>query len=100
MIYIFIVFFTGIYLLQIMIRAFVCFFYNVNIFYVIFLIICIFSGFLFVYFKIPKILSPLFYPSLMLDDSFLIYMNIFRNLIMTILFMIIGYFTYLNRDVI
>lgn len=83
-----------------MIRSFVYFFYNVNIFYVIFLIICIFSGFLFVYFKISKILSPLFYPSLMLDDSFLIYMNIFRNLIMTILFMIIGYFTYLNRNVI
>ena len=45
----FINFFTGIYLLQIIIRGFSSIFHKINTFYVFILIVCMFSGFLFIY---------------------------------------------------
>ena len=75
----FINFFTGIYLLQIIIRGFSSIFHKINIFYVFVLIVCMFSGFLFIYSNIPKILCPIFYPSLFSLNLTSLYFNIFMN---------------------
>ena len=95
----FINFFTGIYLLQIIIRGFSSIFHKINTFYVFVLIVCMFSGFLFIYSNIPKILCPIFYPSLFSLNLTSLYFNIFMNIVLTILFIILGYFLYLKIDI-
>lgn len=93
LIYVFLTFFTGICALQILIKALSCIFYNEHIFYIFFLLVCVFTSFLFIYFKLPKVLSPIFLCSIIESNFISMYKNLVVNVIVIFIFFLIGTIT-------